>query len=57
MNDAPTTICGRDEVRFPSERKQQAADLMALAGEALLNGDRGAWQVLYMASKQLETLQ
>lgn len=49
-----TTICGPDAVTFPATREQQANDLMALAGDALLRGDRIAWSALFRASKELE---
>lgn len=50
----PTTVCGDDEVRFPKTRDQQVNDLQALAGDALMRGDRIAWTALYRASKELE---
>lgn len=47
-------VCKLDEVSFPTGRQDQAGDLMALAGDALIRGDRIAWKVLYMAARELE---
>lgn len=49
-----TTLVSPDEVRFPLSRKEQASDLMALSGDALLRGDRMAWAILLRASKEIE---
>lgn len=49
-------ICDTGVVIFPNDRNEQAADLMTLAGDALLRGDRIAWSVLYRASKELEAM-
>lgn len=49
-----TTVVSNNEAFLPERRKEQADDLMCLAGDALMRGDRIAWQVLYMASRQLE---
>lgn len=51
-----TTICKPDEVTFPKHREDQAADLQALAGDALLRGDRVGWMVLMRAARELETM-
>lgn len=46
--------CTEDDVSFPHRREDQTADLMSLAGDALMRGDRIAWAALYRASKELE---
>lgn len=51
-----TTICKPDEVTFPKHRDDQSADLQALAGDALLRGDRIGWMVLMRAARELETM-
>lgn len=53
---AATTVCGNDAVVFPKTRAEQVNDLQALAGDALMRGDRIAWTALYRASKELESL-
>lgn len=49
-------VCTPDDVRFPKTRDEQVSDLQALAGDALLRGDRIAWMVLMRASRELETM-
>lgn len=49
-----TTRCGRDDVHFPTERRQQIEDLYVLSGDALMRGDDIAWSVLFEAALKLE---
>lgn len=51
-----TTMSGRDAVVFPKTREAQVSDLQALAGDALLRGDRMAWAALMRAAEELKHL-